>query len=130
MGLCVENIAPVVGILDVQKLAEPYKLGGKLIQLVKALEIPERGRSLHNGGNDAHYSLRALLAFACEKQHGRELDGAARIRQGELPALFRSPPPDPTERNRRARRGPGSHGCHSIDWNPALDGAVLNYLFV
>ncbi|EME87449.1 uncharacterized protein MYCFIDRAFT_89442 [Pseudocercospora fijiensis CIRAD86] len=58
----VNDIAHVVLKLDTQTIAVPRKRQMGLANLLEALQIVP-GHNLHNAGNDAAYTLRALLAI-------------------------------------------------------------------
>lgn len=122
MGLKFEDIAPVVGRLDTQKLGPGTGL--PLYDLVEGLAIPMRRRTVHKGGNDAHLTMRALLNLACREREGQDLRPDSRSRLEVLLAFMRSPPPDPTERNRERTERNGT-GDPSIDWVSKFDGGVF-----
>ena len=60
----VESLAPVIAILDSQKIAQELLLGRgfKLKSLLEELSRPRE--NLHNAGNDANCTTRAMLVLA------------------------------------------------------------------
>lgn len=62
LGIDALAIPNVVLQLDTQRIATPKKLAPSLGKLLTALGIP--ADNLHNAGNDAHFTLRAVLEIA------------------------------------------------------------------
>ncbi|GIZ39641.1 hypothetical protein CKM354_000301600 [Cercospora kikuchii] len=62
LGIDALAIPNVVLQLDTQRIATPKKLSPGLGKLLTALGIP--ADNLHNAGNDAHFTLRAVLEIA------------------------------------------------------------------
>lgn len=69
IGVSLEAL-PVTGIIDTCSLAdEIFGSSGSLKSLLTKLRIPTRPNLLHCAGNDAHYTLQALLALLQARYH-------------------------------------------------------------
>ncbi|KAK3715589.1 hypothetical protein LTR37_007077 [Vermiconidia calcicola] len=71
-GVAIESLSGVVGTIDTayhHKLC-PDGRGGRLGDLLSAYHVPCRPGSLHCAGNDAHYTLRLMLASMLRKLNG------------------------------------------------------------
>lgn len=64
LEICVEEMDHVIGMVDTEQLAiATFGSCRGLRHLLETLSIGYSIKSLHNGGNDAHYTLKALLAL-------------------------------------------------------------------
>lgn len=64
-----DPIYPIIGVLNTYRIARSEGVtsgfqGPSLGGLVRYLEIPQRRSFFHNSGNDAHLTMRCLLALA------------------------------------------------------------------
>lgn len=88
---------PNVLILDTQLVA--FRLGAehniRLVDLLKRLQIRTQGACLHNGGNDAYFTLRALLMLAVRSCNVEAMSKDQRVRKDLLEAVVGIPIPFP-----------------------------------
>ncbi|RDL31381.1 uncharacterized protein BP5553_09590 [Venustampulla echinocandica] len=85
-GIVVHEIAPVVAILDTYRItwnllgphtnsnSTTFMTGFALWALLEELMIPHEKWDLHNAGNDATFTLHALLMLAIKSSRSRELN--------------------------------------------------------
>ena len=69
LGVFLEDL-PITGVIDTHEVSRDV-LGhsGSLEHLLSTLSIPWRYGMMHNAGNDAHYTMRLLLALL-QIRHG------------------------------------------------------------
>jgi hypothetical protein len=86
LGVNVYKVAPVLAILDTCLIARNI-LGAnsttpmtnfKLCTLLAELECPYEASDLHNAGNDATFTLHAMLMLAIRSSESREMDSVQR----------------------------------------------------
>jgi hypothetical protein len=84
---------PSVLIHETQLAA--FRLGAehniRLVDLLKSLQIRTHGARLHNGGNDVHFTLRALLMLAASSCNLEVLNKNQRDRKELLKAVVGMP---------------------------------------
>ncbi|USW53565.1 Putative ribonuclease H-like superfamily [Septoria linicola] len=98
LGVPIERFDNFIGIVDTCQLArEILGRGMSLKKLLETLRIPFEPTQLHCAGNDAHYTLRAMLALLYWQSTGKRLDEAvARTEKiGLLPSVVLRPVQSP-----------------------------------
>lgn len=97
LGIDIFGIAPLVVILDTHNMARDILgptstgLGGRapissftLAAVLTEIGCPHNEAELHNAGNDATYTLFALLGLAVRSSQARKLNDAESVRLGDL----------------------------------------------
>ncbi len=97
LGIDIRGIAPLVVILDTHNMARDIlgltstRLGGRapissftLSAVLIEIGCPHDEAELHNAGNDATYTLFALLGLAIRSSQARRLNDAESMRLGDL----------------------------------------------
>ncbi|KAK3055350.1 hypothetical protein LTR09_003903 [Extremus antarcticus] len=74
-GVELESLSNVVGTIDAA--SQPCFKGQRLVDTLRANNIPHRPGSLHCAGNDAHYTLRLILALTLKNLS--HLDGTPEL---------------------------------------------------
>jgi hypothetical protein len=106
MGLSLQDIPGIIGFVDTYELAKEAGFGiCGLGKLLAKLEISHARQALHCAGNDAYYTMLAVLGLL-QKRHRLE-DGAARITA--LDDLIHRPLPPCRELRIRAREEKRQH---------------------
>ena len=115
-----KNLFAIEGVLDLNTITKtlqlPFKNRPSLMRILKHLDIPFREEYLHDSGNDAHFTLRALLmlaAIAFERMKG---DDVMRSRVESLKTIALDPidfyldTPDEMKRHLR-----DEHACKAAE---------------
>jgi hypothetical protein len=89
-----QELYSIEGILNTstitRELGLPFSKLPSLGTILKFLGIPFRNRCLHNAGNDAHFTLRALLMLAA-MSFERKLEDSQTARISDLKSIALSP---------------------------------------
>jgi hypothetical protein len=95
IDLRAQKLSSIEGILDTVTISRyiglPFSQRPSLDKLLEFLRIPVQKRSLHNSGNNAHFTLRALLMLASIGFQELELDNLSRTRIRDLRSIALEP---------------------------------------
>lgn len=125
LGVQISRVAPVVAVLDTHRLSKCILGAGSsaaekhtplehhaLSDVLVELGVPHEGRSLHNAGNDATYTLHALILLAIRwaEATGDEEPASTRLQQLRVfvEAEMKAPKWKPV------RRALGAHSVEEI----------------
>ncbi|KAK8201054.1 hypothetical protein BKA81DRAFT_364988 [Phyllosticta paracitricarpa] len=78
IGVSARNWRNTVGIVDTKKIAEMESFPGKLERMLDRFRVPTP--CAHNAGNDAAYTMHALLLFALYRDEWEHPDAMAKAR--------------------------------------------------
>ncbi|KAF4630302.1 hypothetical protein G7Y89_g7837 [Cudoniella acicularis] len=134
-GIIVHEIAPVVAILDTYSIT--WNLLGPtknsisttpmtrftLWALLEELKIPYKKWDLHNAGNDATFTLHAMLMLAIRSSESRELDVIESQNLERLRALAQFELHE-RERWKPTRKGPNANRFYDRDSPEQTDGQL------
>ncbi|KAK0119689.1 hypothetical protein ONS95_011125 [Cadophora gregata] len=118
-----KGLFAIEGILDLNTITQtldlPFKTRPSLMRILQQINIPFREECLHDAGNDAHFTLRALLMLAAIVFEQREADGITQQRIDGLKAIALDPidfsltTPDELKRLKRDKDAKRAADCRA-----------------
>lgn len=154
LGIFLDDMVNILGVLDVEQMAiSRFHYSPGLRGVLNRLRVPYAQGSLHIAGNDAHYTLQAMLALACKGatfreradssharrlcsewsdwSHGAELNTVSASAAESstslriLQAIAYNPPPARKPKSNIGWRLLRSVNDHCIDWASVIEGDDL-----